>query len=427
MMNLNPLSLNYIVYGLLLSGISSLLSSINFLITVLNSLINRLLGMSSLYISLFVYSIIFTAIMLVLTLPILTGALIMLLFDLNYNVVFFDPIYSGDPVFFQHLFWYFGHQSGCPFKTLLYAGTSLEICTLALKKILYCHSIKRIKSTGKVTDIGQSAGKTLNKVSSETTCKDINFHRPKHNYPKNDDFGYYLAGLIDGDGYISRMQDQPNITISFQIKDISLAYYIKKTIGYGTVSKIPGKNACKYVLTNHEGLKIVCLLISDRLRIDRKILRLKDLKTKLNLDIQNKNILDLTKTYYLAGLIDSDGSLAIKAMLRSNKKREVRLLLRFSLIDENIILDLYNTFGGYKSTRISNGTTSYNWSSTSHKNMKIILNYLDRYQLCSKKYLEYILVRKTYLLIQNKQHLTDQGFNLIQSMLEIMSNLKINV
>merc|ERR1712048_237355 len=47
--------------------------------------------------------------MLLLVLPILTGSLIMLISDLHYNTVFFDPLFGGDPVFFQHLFWFFGH------------------------------------------------------------------------------------------------------------------------------------------------------------------------------------------------------------------------------------------------------------------------------------------------------------------------------
>jgi cytochrome c oxidase subunit 1 len=47
--------------------------------------------------------------MLLIVLPILTGSLLMILSDLHYNTVFFDPLYGGDPVFYQHVFWFFGH------------------------------------------------------------------------------------------------------------------------------------------------------------------------------------------------------------------------------------------------------------------------------------------------------------------------------
>merc|ERR1711862_188752 len=58
---------------------------------------------------LFPWALLLTGGMLLLTLPILTGALLMVLADLHSNTLFFDPIFGGDPVFYQHLFWFFGH------------------------------------------------------------------------------------------------------------------------------------------------------------------------------------------------------------------------------------------------------------------------------------------------------------------------------
>lgn len=105
MMSLSPTSVDLIVVGLAFVGISSFLSSVNFLSTI------AVLGVvsGSKPWCLFIWSIVFTAIMLIATLPILTGGLLMLVLDLHLNTQFYDAAFNGDPVLYQHLFWFFGH------------------------------------------------------------------------------------------------------------------------------------------------------------------------------------------------------------------------------------------------------------------------------------------------------------------------------
>jgi heme/copper-type cytochrome/quinol oxidase subunit 1 len=57
----------------------------------------------------YLWSVGIVAFMLLLVLPLLTGAIVMVLADFHYNTVFYDPLFGGDPVFYQHLFWFFGH------------------------------------------------------------------------------------------------------------------------------------------------------------------------------------------------------------------------------------------------------------------------------------------------------------------------------
>lgn len=147
----------------------------------------------------------------------------------------------------------------------------------------------------------------------------------------NVDFGYYLSGLIEGNGLF----EDHKLEIKFSEKDISLAYYLKKEIGYGKVikeknlsrrvrraggAKVGGGENVKYVLVHSEGLKKVLNLLNGKLI---NINTINQLLTHKYDAIFNINILppanfDITSNYWLTGFIDAKGYFSINSNSNSN-------------------------------------------------------------------------------------------------------------
>ena len=155
------------------------------------------------------------------------------------------------------------------FLTLLYAGTT---SIYSFKYSILNDIVTRLKqgsiSAGNliynIKIMGTS--ETLRNETAVENIKPVSVHVPKHFKPVNDDqFGFYLAGLIDGNSYFNSKQE---LVIIFNTLNASLAYYVKKKLGFGSVKKV--KNAFILIINSKKGLERAINLIQGKIQTENK-------------------------------------------------------------------------------------------------------------------------------------------------------------
>jgi hypothetical protein len=278
----------------------------------------------------------------------------------------------------------------------------------------------------------ESTSETLRyKSDLNNTGKKVSVHVPVHSKPLTDnDFGHYLAGLLDGDGHLSKT---PQLVIVFNKLDASLAYYIKGRIGYGNVYKVKNKEAVILVISKSEGICRVIKLINGKIRSENKLNQInKNILSNprfvalsggtdraLDLPLISKNNDSNLNNHWLAGFSDADASFQIKLISKKNQRTEVRLNYQIDQKEDSLLILIKDFLGGNIGYRNSQNT--YYYGSTSLGSAVKVINYFDQYHLLSSKHLNYLKWRKAYTLIQNKEHLTESGLTQIIKLKKTMN------
>lgn len=127
-----PPSVTFFIFAVHMMGISSIMGAINVIVTILNL---RAPGMTLMKMPLFVWTWLITAYLLIAVMPVLAGVVTMMLMDIHFGTSFFDAGGGGDPVLFQHVFWFFGHPEVYIMILPAFGVVSAIIPTFARKKL----------------------------------------------------------------------------------------------------------------------------------------------------------------------------------------------------------------------------------------------------------------------------------------------------
>lgn len=304
------------------------------------------------------------------------------------------------------------------FKLYIYSINKFNIIVHLLKKyseksiILFIYYLIFLIKGFIIINNKQSA-------SNFTSLDKISEHKPLYKRLENDEIlGYYLAGLIEGDGYIGRKV----ITIAINYKDIKNAYYLKKLIGYGNIRRY--SNTTKAFSLNFESKAArlrVFNLINGKLLGPFKHKQLINQKYNIEFNTIIKPIahFNLWDNSWLTGFSDADGSFGIYIIKSKSNKfgYQLKIIFIISQRHEYLIKHVYNLLGGSIIIKKNKGRIiNYLYSALNFNYIKNVIKYFSLYPpLHNSKYITFFKWYKVCYIFEQKLHLTKEGIDKILS------------
>lgn len=377
-------SVDLAILSLHINGLSSILGSINLLVTVAGM---RAAGMKLNQIPLFVWSICFTAVLIIIAFPVLAAALVMLLTDRNLNTAYF--VDSGDLVLYQHLFlpFIFIYAIFTRRPSPLYGGRG---CASALTPF-----------TGGVWKPSFNFAPFIQKY--------------KQVFPNNPvpsvDFLSWLIGFTEGDGsFVVNHRNELTFLLIQGESNVDVLYKIKQNLQMGSVIK-QGPRVYRLRIGKKEHLELLILLFNGNIVLPARKIQFKNfIDVYNNKQIINKIPYILSKAlptfhdYWILGFTEAEGCFSV-SLLRNSVAFRTRFILKqkgdINLPIFSHLVSIFNA-GNIEAHHLKE---NYSFIISSLKNMHLCYAYFDNKKFLGIKGESYIKFKKLNLRLMNKDHL----------------------